>query len=37
MRGYEGAAARAYFAGWRALLPEALEFERRRKHPAPIR
>lgn len=35
LRGYEGAAARAYFAGWRELLPPDLGFETRRKHPAP--
>lgn len=33
LRGHEGAAASAYFAGWAALLPAAFPFERRSKRP----
>jgi len=34
LRGFEGAAAKAYFDGWRALLPPPWTFGPREKHPA---
>lgn len=34
LRGFEGAAAKAYFDGWRGLLPPHWAFDKRDKHPA---
>ncbi len=34
LRGFEGSAARAYFDGWRGLLPPQWTFGNREKHPA---
>jgi len=34
LRGFEGSAARAYFDGWRGLLPAQWSFDKREKHPA---
>ena len=34
LRGFEGSAAKAYFDGWRGLLPPQWTFDKREKHPA---